>query len=85
MRNEAPKRTKSLRFIAVTAPNERVELHGCCDGPRECGQEPVLPVSAPTTRAHSRRANDVRYVTERAAGVECSAMVGPRVFHLNCR
>ena len=31
-----------------------------------------------TTRAHLRRANDARYVTERAAGVECSATVKRR-------
>src|ERR1035441_7965576 len=30
----------------------------------------------PTPRAHSRRANNARYATDRTPGVECSAMVG---------
>ena len=41
-----------------------------------------------TTRAHSRRAGDARYATERAIGVECSAMVGlglHRQHHINKR
>src|SRR5713101_4588216 len=39
-------------------------------------QRPALTRAGPTTSG---------MLTERAAGVECSAMVGPRVFHLNCR
>jgi hypothetical protein len=52
------------------------EYHAAVANPGSCLWASILWQL--TTRAHSRRVNDARYVTERGPGVEWSAMVGQK-------
>ena len=62
LRSQEVKTDKQIK-AATTKHTENLAGRAICESCR-------------TTRAHSRRADDVRYVAQRAPGVECSAMVG---------